>query len=188
MRTHVKKFAIQKLLLILLLLADIVNLVLITLSTTCFIKARLGETLSSRTRTLFFSSLPVMWCKSVRWVHKWDTDKSKLTGIEAQYLFPTVIYWLNCRHAQTIDYVIVQTPDSFPQNLHPGPAQTVKIFERWTYKVSLLSNGFNHFPANGKSLFLQSCPEEFVRFICECIIILLKGSLQNFKGLFDYCL
>ena len=33
---------------------------LFTLSTTCFIKANLGYTLSSRTRILFFSSLPGM--------------------------------------------------------------------------------------------------------------------------------
>ena len=40
--------------------ADIVDSVLVTLSTTCFIKAILAETLSSRTRTFFFSSLTVM--------------------------------------------------------------------------------------------------------------------------------
>ena len=28
---------------------------------------------------------------------------------------PTVIYWLTCRHAHTIDYIIVQTPDLLPQ-------------------------------------------------------------------------
>ena len=29
---------------------------------------------------------------------------------------PYVIYWLTSRHAQTIEYVIVQTPDPFPQS------------------------------------------------------------------------
>ena len=37
-------------------------------------------------------------------------------SIEMQPLFPLVICWLICRHAQTIDYVFVQTPDPFPQN------------------------------------------------------------------------
>ena len=29
-----------------------------------------------------------------------------------------------------------------------------------------------------KSHFLQSCPKEFIRFLCECIVNLLKGNLQ----------
>ena len=32
-----------------------------------------------------------------------------------------------------------------------------------------------------KSLFLQSCPKEFVRFFCEKIINVLKGNLQSIK-------
>ena len=31
------------------------------------------------------------------------------------------------------------------------------------------------------SLFLQSCPTSFVAFVCECIIMLLKGNLQTRK-------
>ena len=49
---------ICKPLLILLLLADIKVWVLFTFSTTCFIKANLDETLSSRTQTLFLSESP----------------------------------------------------------------------------------------------------------------------------------
>ena len=60
----VKRFAIQKRLLILLLLEDMVDSALFTLTTTCFKKANLGKTLSSRTGSLFSSSLPVMWCGS----------------------------------------------------------------------------------------------------------------------------
>ena len=29
--------------------------------------------------------------------------------------------------------------------------------------------------------FLQSCPKECIRFLCECIIKLLKGNLQSIK-------
>ena len=32
-----------------------------------------------------------------------------------------------------------------------------------------------------KSHFLQSCPKEFIRFLCECIVNLLKGNLQTIK-------
>ena len=33
----------------------------------------------------------------------------------------------------------------------------------------------------GKSVFLQSCPKEFIRFACECIINLLNGNWQSIK-------
>ena len=82
---------------------DIADWVLFTLSTTGFIKASLGETLRSRTRTLFFSSLLVTWYKSIHLVDSWYSDQSQWTGIKTQHLLPTVIYWLICRHAQTID-------------------------------------------------------------------------------------
>ena len=81
-----------------------------------FYQANLGETLSSRWGTLFSSILFVVWCKSVRLVHNWDSDQSYIIGIETQHLLLTDIYWLTCRHDQTIDYVIVQKPDPFPQN------------------------------------------------------------------------
>ena len=32
-----------------------------------------------------------------------------------------------------------------------------------------------------KSNILQSCPKEFIRFLCECIVNLLKGNLQSIK-------
>ena len=32
-----------------------------------------------------------------------------------------------------------------------------------------------------KSHFLQSCPKEFIRFLCESIVNLLKGNLQDIK-------
>ena len=54
MAIRVKRFAIPMHLLILLLLEDIMDRVLYTFSTTSFIEANLGETLGSRTRTLFF--------------------------------------------------------------------------------------------------------------------------------------
>ena len=32
-----------------------------------------------------------------------------------------------------------------------------------------------------KSHFLQSCPKQFIRFLCECKVNLLKGNLQTIK-------
>ena len=179
MSIHAKRFAIQKHLLILLLPADIVDWVLFTLSTTCFIKANLGETLSSRTPTLFFSSLPVMWCQSGRLVHNWDSDQSWLTGIETQHLFPTINHWLTCRHAQTIDYVIVQTPDAFTQNFICRTGWNTQQY--WTMNTKNLSNleVFQSLSHKCKNVFLQPCPKECIRFLCECIINLLEGNLQS---------
>ena len=40
---------------------------------------------------------------------------------------------------------------------------------------------FKTFSYKCKSLFLQSCPKEFIRFLCECIMNLLKVKLQAIK-------
>ena len=40
---------------------------------------------------------------------------------------------------------------------------------------------FQSFSRKCKSHFLQSCPKEFIRFLCECIVNLLKGNLQTIK-------
>ncbi len=98
-----------------------------------------------------------------------------------QRLFPLVICWLICRHAQMIDYVIVQTPDPFPQNFISRNSWNSGNF--WTMNKQNLSTlqVFQSFSHKCKNLFLQSCPKEFIRFLCECIITLLKGNLQSLK-------
>ena len=40
---------------------------------------------------------------------------------------------------------------------------------------------FESLSRKGKSHFLQSCPEEFIQFLCECMVNLLKGNLQARK-------
>ena len=40
---------------------------------------------------------------------------------------------------------------------------------------------FQSFSHNWKSFFFQSCPTEFIRFLCECIVNLLNGNLQRTK-------
>ena len=155
---------------------------LLTLSTTCFIKANLGGTLSSRTRTLLFSGDGVMWCKSVRLMHNWDSGQSWLTGIETQHLFLWVIYWWNCRHSQTIDYVIVQTPDPFPQTFISRNGLNSQTFRTMNAQNLSTLQVFRSFSHRSKSLFIQSCPKEFIQFLCECILNLLKGNMQSIKS------
>ena len=92
-----------------------------------------------------------------------------------------VICWLTCHHAQTIDYVIVQTPDPFPRNfISRNDWNSQKFWTMNTQNLSTLQEcqSFSH---KCKSLFLQSCPKEFIRFLCDCVINLLKGNLQSIK-------
>ena len=96
-----------------------------------------------------------------------------------QRLFPLVICWLICRHAQTIDYVIVQTPDTFPQNFISLTGWSSQNF--WTINTQNLSTlqVFQSFSHKCKSLFLQFCPKEIIRFLCECKMNQLKVNLQS---------
>ena len=70
---------------------------------------------------------------------------------------------------------------SIPQNFISRNESNSQIF--WTMKTQNLSTlqVFPSFSHKCKSLFLQSCPKEFIRFLCECIKILLKGNLQSIK-------
>ena len=55
--------------------------------------------------------------------------------------------------------------------------------ENWsmnTQNVSTLQV-FQSISHKCKKVFLQCCPKEFIRFLCECIINLLKGNLQSMK-------
>ena len=49
-----------------------------------------------------------------------------------------------------------------------------------TRKVSTLQV-FQLLSRKSKIHFLQSCPKEFIRFLCECIAKILKGNLQALK-------
>ena len=146
-----KRFAIQKRSLILLLLEDIVDWALFTVSKTCFIKANLGETLSSRTPILFSSNLPVTWCKSARLVHCWVSDQGYLVGIETQHRYPTVICSVSVAPNRRSVKLLHKHRIHSLKVLYPVPAGTIKTFGRWTHKVSLLSKCPNHFPTNAKS-------------------------------------
>ena len=145
-----KKIAIWKRLLIMLRLEDIAGWELITLSTTCFNKANLGDKLSSKIRTRFSSNLTSILCESVRLVHNWESNQSFLTSIETQHLFLMVFFWLICCHQQTIDYVIVQTPDSFSRKVVIRTGWNNKRNWRRTEEISLLSKCSIQFPTNAK--------------------------------------
>ena len=164
-----------------LLLDKTVDWVLSTSSTTCSIKANLGEVFSSETRILFFSNLPVTWCKSLRLVHSQVLDQSWLIGIGRQHLYPTVICWLICRLEQIMDYVIVQTPDPFPQRFISRTDWNSQNFWTMNTKTLSLPQVFQSFSEKCKSHLLQSCGKEFIRFLSECIVNLLEGNRRSRK-------
>ena len=59
----------------------------------------------------------------------------------------------------------------------------LKHLKLWTINTQTLSTlqVFQSFSRKCKSHFLQSRPKEFIRFLCECIVNLLKRNLQAIK-------
>ena len=174
-----KRFAIRKHMLTMLLLANIVDWVYIKHN--LFLQSKHGWNVElQNTHILLFKSpRDVMQVSTLK--ANWDSDESLLTGTETQHLFPTVIYWLTCCHAQTIDYVIVQSLDPFPQNFIYRTSWNNQ--KRWTMNTQNRSTllVFQSFSHKSKSLFLQSCPKESFQFLGECIINLRKRNLQSLK-------
>ena len=102
-------------------------------------------------------------------------------GIETLHLFPTVDYECTCRQQQTNDNVILETPDLFPENsisLTGWNSQNLWMMNINSFSTIQVLQSFSH---KSKSLFLQSCPKDIIRFLCEYILNLLKGNLQNIK-------
>ena len=156
-----KRFAIQKHLLKLLLLADIMDWVLFTLSTTCFSKANLGEALSSRTRTLFFWSPTVMWCKSVDWIRaSWLVSRRNICSLRSFFV------WLVAKHRRWIT-LLYKHLIIYLKKLYAGPTETVKTFGRWTHKISLFSKCSNRFPTNGKVFFSSLAQKNLFGFFAN---------------------
>ena len=70
---------------------------------------------------------------------------------------------------------------SIPSKFYiPERLKQSKIWTMNTENFSTLQV-FQSLSQKCKSLFIQSCPKEFIRFLCECIINLLKGNLQSIK-------
>ena len=145
MKVHGQRFAYLKRLLILLLLEDIVDWVLFNLSTTCLIKTSLGETLSSKARTLFFSIFSLLWCEIL---------SSGTTGsrIKTNWLVsrPNI-----CSQRSFIPWLVATNRRSntllYNHRIHSlkifyrGPAESIKTFGWWLQKSFLPSNTSNFF-------------------------------------------
>ena len=155
MATHVRQLTSEKRFLILVLLEDIVYWILNTIVAICFIKAILVETLSNKTRSVFSWNLPVMRT-SLGLVHNWDSDQTFLAGIETQFLFPTVLFWLT---------PLLQKPWIYSlEFLIPDGLKHLETLDN-EHTKSFYFQVIQSFPLKCESFFLQSCPIEFSRFL-----------------------
>ena len=146
--SHVIRLAFQKRLFLWLLLEDIVDWVLFTLSATFFIEANIVEKLSSTTRTLFSSNLPMMWCKSVRFVHDRDSVRAIWLVLRGNMRFlQSFIIWHVAMNRRSITFLYNYLVNSLKVD-YRGPAETTKTSGRWKDKISLLSQFCNLFHTN----------------------------------------
>ena len=129
-----KKIVHQKHFSILQLLEDTVDWVQFTLSTTCFTKANLGETLSSKTRTMFFPTLAVTWCKSARLLRNCVSNQCWLIDIQRQRRNSTVIFWLTLNQTRQSVTLVYKHQIHSLKAFCPRPAETFRTFGQWTHK------------------------------------------------------
>ena len=126
---QVKRFSNQKHLMILLLLADVVDWLLLTLNRIFFNKANLGQTLNSRTRTLLVSSLHVIWCKSVRLRHNRDWIRACcLVSRRNICSLRSFFDWLVATQRRSITLLYKHRIHSL-KKFYPGPAETTKFVD-----------------------------------------------------------
>ena len=134
----------------LLLLADIVDWILFTLSTTCFIKGNLGETLSSRTRILLFSRLPCFDANQYAQCRIGTQIRASLLGSRCNICsLRSFTHWIIATNRRSITLLYKHRIHPF-QNFCHGPAETMKTFGRGKHKISLISKCSNHFPTKSK--------------------------------------
>ena len=88
---------------------------------------------------------------------------------------------MTCPLEQTIDYAMVQSPDDFPQSFITRTDWNSQSF--WTMNTQNFSTlqVFQSFSHKCKNLFLESCPKEFIGFLCEGIVKRFKRNLQSIK-------
>ena len=122
-------------------------------------------------------------------------DVMQVTTLGAQLgLGSELVYWYRDATSVPLGHLLIdispRTDDrlyyctntvSVPSNFYiPDQLKQSKFRTMNTKNLSTLQV-FQSFSHKCKSLFLQSCPKEFIPFPCECINNLLKGNLQSIK-------
>ena len=139
----------------------------------------MGERFSSKTRTLFTSNLP--------------TDVMQLSTLSAQLgLASELIGWSRDATSLPYGHFLIDLSRTNRRSttlllkywvhslkiLYLRRIEASQVFGRHTHKISVLYV-FQLFIRKCKSHFLQTFPKDFIRFLCQCIVILLKGNLQS---------
>ena len=99
--------------------------------------------------------------------------------MQHQYLM--VIYLLIYPQKQLILYDIVQTVVQHQQSFIFQNIYKILLF--WTMNTQYLSmlNMFQSWTPKCRKLFLLHCPKDFIGFISECIVNMLRGQLDDLK-------
>ena len=175
------RFAIQKRLLILLLLEDIVDWALFTSSTNCFIKANLARRWAPKHARCSLQICPwrdasqYAWCSiGTRVRASWLLSRCNICSLRA------FVDWLVATNRRSITLLYKHRIHSLNFLLSRTDWNSQNFWTMNTQNLYTLQ-AFRSFSHKCKSLFLQSCPKEFIRFHCECTSNLLKGNLQSIK-------
>ena len=134
----------------------------------------------------------IVFFKSLRDVMQVTTPSAEM-GLGSELLvwygdatsvpYGTVICWLTCRPEQTNKCVLLQAPDAFKRSFIPRIGwNNLNFWMMNTQSLSILQM-FQSFSHKCKNFFLQFCPKEFMRFLCEPIVNILKGKRQSIKKL-----
>ena len=177
-----ERFAIQKFLLILQPQEDIVNWVLFTLKLNWFVEAKLLETIISKTHSLSFTSLreviqvgtlsaqlglgseEVDWYRDAMFfAYRFMlNDLSPLTDDRLRFLYRHWIHFFKKLHTERLKH-LKSLDDEQTKSLY---------FRNVPIMITQMQN-----------LFLPSCPKEFIRFLCESIVDLLKKTCRALKDI-----
>ena len=147
-----------------------------------FHQSKLGQDFELQNTLNDLSKSHVMWCKSKCLGQNWGAQirASWLVSRRNVCSLRSFVNWLVTTNRRSITLLYLQRIH-FLKNSYRGLAETVKNFEQWTYKFSLLSKCSNYFHTNEKVFSFSFSPKGFIRFICDCIVNLLEGNMQSLK-------
>ena len=122
-------------------------------------------------------------------------DAMQVTTLGAQLgLRPELVDWYRDATSVPFGHLLIDLSPRTDDRLHyctnsgsvpskfyiPERLKYLRTLDDDTQNLSTLQV-FQSLSRKCKSHFLQSCPKEFIRFLCECIVNLLKGNLQAIK-------
>ena len=171
------KFVTQKFLLILLLIEDIANWVLFTLSKTCYIQANLSEKFNFREDEHCFPQISP-WFDASQYAKSTigtQAGAGWMISRRHNWSLRSFIDWL-------VATIILQTPDPFPKSFISRTGWNNQMYRTMNTKnlsILLLSTCSGQFSTKAKIFSVNLVQKSFSG--SSAIINLLKGNLQTIK-------